>query len=490
MELSKRRPLVETTKHQWDQIQYQLETIVGKDHVLTSEADRLGYGVDYFWLPRMLVDRGVSVPLPDIVVQPKSVEEVAEVVKFANQYRIPVIPFGGGSGSQGGIMPVYGGITIDLKALDKVLEINKVSQTVKAQAGINGYRLEQALNEAGFTLPHYAASVHSATLGGYLACRGSGVLSTKYGKAEDMVLSMQIVLPQGEIIRTLPVPNHAAGPGFMQLFVGAEGSFGIITEATMQIERTPDVRRFRAYLFKDLHSGMEAGRRIMLNRLEPCVIRLYDENSTSTRIKKILDIDVQGAYMVIGFDGFEDIVECQEKHTTEIIHEYEVEDLGGDLGQRWWEHRYDFYFPPKTLDFPWMFGTMDTLVTFDKIEDLYWTKKRAIEESYAHWNVEYIAHFSHWYDWGAMVYDRFIIKEPPQDPDAALHLHNEVWDLAVNKSLECGGIINEHHGVGLKLARHVRKQYGNAFQVLEALKTGLDPYNLLNPGKMGFGPAI
>ncbi|MEJ2708800.1 MAG: FAD-binding oxidoreductase [Anaerolineales bacterium] len=476
------------TKHHWDQIQTELEGIVGRENVLTTEAERFGYGVDYFWIPRMLVDRGEPLPLPDMVVKPGTVEQVSHVVKLANTYHIPVIPFGGGSGSQGGIMPLYGGITVDLKRLDKILEINATDQTVTAQAGINGYRLEQALNREGFTLAHYPASVHSATLGGYLACRGSGVLSTKYGKAEDMVLSIEAVLPNGNIIRTLPVPNHAAGPGILQLFVGAEGSYGILTEATMQIERQPEVRRFKAFLFPDLHSGLEAGRRIMLERLEPCVIRLYDEPSTQTRIKRILDIDVKGAYMVIGFDGWEKIVEAQEKRAFNIISEYGAEDLGQELGQRWWDHRYDFYFPPKVLDFPWMFGTMDTLATYDKIENLYWTKKQAIEENYAEWDVQYIAHFSHWYPWGVMVYDRFIIEQPPQDAQAALRLHNEIWDLAVEQSLACGGIINEHHGVGLKLARHVRKQYGPAFQVLETMKTGLDPYNILNPGKMGFGP--
>ena len=262
--------------------------LIGKDNVLSSEMDRLAYGVDYFWVPRMLIDRGESVPLPDIVVKPGTVDEVSAIVKLANIYRLPVIPFGGESGSQGGIMPVYGGITVDLKRLDKVIEIDEISQTVTAQAGINGYRLEQALNQQGFTLPHYAASVHSATLGGYLAPRGSGVLSTKYGKAEDMTLSLQVVLPNGDLIRTLPVPNHASGPGILQLFVGAEGSYGIITEATMQIEQMPEERQFQAFLFPDLHSGLEAGRKIMLDRLDPCVIRLYDEPSTQTRIKKIL----------------------------------------------------------------------------------------------------------------------------------------------------------------------------------------------------------
>lgn len=478
------------SEHLMDQIAVELEALVGKEYVLSDWVDRLAYSVDYFWVARMLVDRGRDVPLPDLVVQPDQVEQVSAIVKLANQYHLPLIAFGGGSGSQGGIMPVYGGITVDLKRLNRILEINATSQTVTAQAGINGYRLEQTLNEAGFTLPHYAASVHSATLGGYLAPRGSGVLSTKYGKAEDMVLSLQVVLPNGDIIRTLPVPNHAAGPGILQLFVGAEGSYGIITEATMQIERLPQERRFQAFLFPDLHRGLEVGRKIMLDRLEPCVIRLYDEPSTRTRIKRILDLDLEGAYMVFGFDGWPEIVDAQERRALEYCHAHGAQSLGSELGQHWWDHRYDFYFPPKTLDFPWMFGTMDTLCTYDKIENLYWTKKSRLEERYADWNLRFIGHFSHWYAWGVMLYDRFIIEEPPQDPEQALRLHNEIWDLAVKISLECGGIINEHHGVGLKLARHVRRQYGSAFQVLEVLKNGLDPYHVMNPGKMGFGPTI
>ena len=115
------------------------------------------------------------------------------------------------------------------------------------------------------------------------------------------------------------MPNHAAGPGILQLFVGAEGSFGIITEATMRIERMPEVRRFRSYLFPDMHAGLEAGRNIMLDRLQPLVIRLYDERSTIKTVKRVLGADVtEGAYMVIGFDGFEDIVAAQEKSLRDL----------------------------------------------------------------------------------------------------------------------------------------------------------------------------
>ena len=474
---------------QFKMILHELSAIVGSEYVITPEADRTIYGVDYYWLPRMMIDRGELPPLPDVIVQPGNVEEISAVVKVANIYHIPVVPWGGGSGSQGGIMPMYGGIMLDLKRLNKIITIDDISGTVTAQAGINGFDLENALNEAGWTLPHYPASVHSATLGGYLACRGSGTVSTKYGKAEDMVVSMEVVLPNGDIMRTLPVPNHAAGPGILQLFVGAEGCFGIITECTMRLERLPEVRRFRSFLFPDMHAGLEAGRNIMLDRLLPLVIRLYDERSTIKTVQRVLGQDVdQGSYMVIGFDGWEDVVAAQERRAFAICEQYGAEDLGPEAGQSWWEHRYDFYFPPKVLDFPWMFGTMDTVCTYDKLETLYWAKKNALEEQYKEWGLFYYAHFSHWYLWGVMAYDRFIIENPPEDPKEAHDLHDEVWDLAVKVNLEYGGVINEHHGVGLKLARHVRKQYGPAFQVMEGLKNSLDPFNLLNPGKMGFGP--
>jgi alkyldihydroxyacetonephosphate synthase len=219
------------------------------------------------------------------------------------------------------------------------------------------------------------------------------------------------------------------------------------------------------------------------------VIRLYDESSTIKTVRRVLGIDVDhGSYMVIGFDGWRDIVEVQERRAFAICKECGAEDLGEELGRHWWEHRYDFYFPPKTLDLPWMFGTLDTVCTFEKLEPLYWAKKKVLEERYKDWDLFYYAHFSHWYPWGVMAYDRFIIENPPPDPTEAVALHNEVWDQAIKTNLEYGAVLNEHHGVGLKLARHVSGQYGPAFQVFEGLKQTLDPHNVMNPGKMGFGP--
>lgn len=463
--------------------------IVGRDHTFTSASDRLSYSLDTYWAPRALLDLGAEPDLPDVVVAPGSVEEVVELIKLANIYRIPVIPFGGGSGSQGAILPVYGGMVIDLKRLKRIIDIDEVSGTVTVQAGIVGYDLEAALNARGWTFPHYPASVHAATIGGSLACRGSGTVSTKYGKAEDLVLSVEVVLPNGDVMRTLPVPNHAAGPGILQNFVGAEGIFGIVTEATLRITPLPKTRRFTAFLFPDLASGMEAGRRIMHADLRPCVMRLYDEVSTIKTVKHVLDLDVsKGAYLVIGFDGFEDIVDVCERRAIEICREFSAAPLGAEAGMKWWDNRYNFYYPPKALDVPWMFGTLDTVTTYNNIMKLYTNKRERLTQAFAEYDLYYYAHFSHWFPWGVMVYDRFVIEKPPQDKEEAIRLHDAVWNMSTAINLEFGGVLNEHHGVGLKLARHVRRQYGAGFQVIEAIKDAVDPHHLMNPGKMGFGP--
>jgi len=170
-----------------------------------------------------------------------------------------------------------------------------------------------------------------------------------------------------------------------------------------------------------------------------------------------------------------------------ICAELGARDLGRESGEHWWEHRYDFYYPPLGLSLPKMYGTVETVCTFTNIEKLYYAKKAAIEAGFAEWQTRYIAHFSHWFPWGVMVYDRFIIEEPPQDAHEALRLHNRIWTVAARTSLAHGAMLNEHHGIGLKLGRLMREQYGAAWPTLEAIKHTLDPRGIMNPGKLGFG---
>lgn len=474
-----------TSNYVYAMVRSELADAVGAEHVSTSAADRLAHSIDYYWIPEMWHDRGRENPKPEFVVHPGSADEVARVLRIANNYRIPVTPWGGGSGSQGGALPMYRGIILDTKRMNRVLSIDRESLTVTAETGIIAQHLEWALEKQGFSTMHLPASIACATIGGFLAHRGTGVLSTKYGKIEDMVMSLEVVTPQGEVINTLPVPRHASGPDLTQLFLGSEGTLGVMTKVTLKIHPIPEARRFHAFLFRTMHDAMSAGAEIMRSRLRPCVIRLYDEASTSRLIKRVLEIDRQGAYMVFGFDGPAAMVDLELEQACRICRgQAGAEDLGSKLGEAWWDHRYKFFYPPYMFHLPQAFGTLDTVATFANIEKVYWAMKNVVAENFP--EATFIGHFSHWYEWGCMLYARFIVEDPPQDPDEATAYYNRIWNMAIRAAIREGGVINEHHGVGLKLGRLMKELYGPAFSVLTGVKQTMDPNNIMNPGKMGF----
>lgn len=184
-----------------------LEDIVGVDNVSAAHDVPIDVSIDQYWLTHMWREKGEAIPKPTFLVRPASTEEVSRIMRVCTTYRIPVIPRGGGSGTQGGASTPYGGLVLDTTRMDRIFDIDETSLVLDAQPGINGRVLEDALNERGLMLAHYPSSVDISTLGGYLAARGSGVMSTKYGKAEDLVLSLEVVLPNGEVLDTLATPN-------------------------------------------------------------------------------------------------------------------------------------------------------------------------------------------------------------------------------------------------------------------------------------------
>ena len=295
---------------------------------------------------------------------------------------------------------------------------------------------------------------------------------------------MEVVLPNGDIIYTSATPKHAAGPDLHQIFIGSEGTLGVITKAQIRIFEQPEVRRFRGFLFKDMTSAFNASREV-LQKFKPSVMRLYDEAETASLIKKIVGVSKPGAFMNIAYEGVKELVDVEEKILLDTFSKYGAEDLGSEYGEKWWNEKITFFYPGHMMDIPQMFGTMDTIAPYDKIEKIYWAMKSAIETKYPF--ARFIAHFSHWYEWGAMMYDRFIIdgEYVPEDPVEAMRLHNEIWTLGIRTALANGGVVNDHHGVGIKLGRMMKEQYGPAMQVFEGIKRSLDPNGIMNPYKLG-----
>ena len=204
----------------------QLETIVGKQNVATSIADLICYSHDIMPPAFKWVRRDDLPYLPHMVIFPGSTQEVSEIVKVAAYNRIPVIPAAGTSGTIGGILPVHGGIIVDMKRMNKLVDFDPYSRTVTVQTGMLGQDYEDQLNMRGFIGGHYPQSIRCSAVGGWIGPRGVGTFSTKYGKIEDIVQSLEVVMADGSIVRTKNAPRSSCGPDLDQVFIGSEGTLG------------------------------------------------------------------------------------------------------------------------------------------------------------------------------------------------------------------------------------------------------------------------
>jgi alkyldihydroxyacetonephosphate synthase len=459
-----------------------LTSALGDGAVITAPSALDAYTADTYWPALHAKAAGTPIARPDVVVRPRTEEDVATVVAIADELRVPVVPWGGGSGTQGGALAINGGIVIDLRSLDEIVEIDETSLTVTVQAGKNGRELEAELNARGLMLPHYPASVEWATVGGYIAARGSGVLSTRYGKIEDLVLSLRVATPATGLMETLAVPRHAMGPELTQLFVGSEGTLGVITRATLQLVPLPAERRFAAVAFPTVAAGIDALRRTLQLGHRPSVIRMYDEEATRLTFAPVVGEDLSGVYTVLAFEGEAEAAALEERRTLAIAAEAGAQVLDPAIGRRWWDRRYDFYHPPHQPELPAIWGTLDVVATYARIQAVYDALHAAVREPYRDTGLQLRMHFSHWYAWGTMIYGRFVV--PDGGPDA-LALHDRIWEDGMTAALEAGAIINDHHGVGIKLGPFMRRQHGAALDGIRRIKTALDPHDVMNPGKLG-----
>lgn len=466
-------------------VENELIEAIGRQKVSTSLIDRQVYSRDNLVVWNCpLPDGEWEPPLADFVVWPETTAEVAEVIRIANTHKVPVTPLCGGAQGSGSTLPLFGGIALDVKGLKRIVALDTANHTVTVQTGLICHELEAALNTHGYTLNHLPQSQHVSGIGGFLAARSAGVVSTKYGKISEMVLGMEVVLPTGEIMRTKPVPNSAAGPNFNHLFMGSEGTLGVITEATFRIRPLPETRRFQGLLFADLPTAMHAARLIMRRGLWPAAMRISDEVET-----QFFHHHDHGAQMTLMFDGFEELCALELKETMQIAATLKGDDLGETPAREWWEKkRFSVAFPSS--DHP-LFGTpfpgftrvsgcIDSAGSFDYLVAV----QRGLQKILEPLNMFLAAHFSHFYPTGGMIYPTFI-GQLMQGPDLP-RTYNEIWRQGIELSHKLGGTINHHHGIGLNLGRFMKLELGEAgLENFRRIKRAMDPHNIMNPGKLG-----
>jgi alkyldihydroxyacetonephosphate synthase len=463
-----------------------LTRIAGAENVLAQPEARKEYAHDQWWYAIAAANAGQAISRPDAAVRPQTTEQVAAVVKLANDMNIPITPWGGGSGVQGAANADRGGIVVDLRGMQRLRHLDEQSLVAVIEAGKACRDFEADMNVRGLSFTHYPASTEWATIGGSIGARGSGVLSSKYGKIEEHVLSVEFVTPTGEIVHTPSVPRHAAGPEITQLLVGAEGTLGIVTAAAVKLHHLPKKRVFGAYTFPTLRAGIEAGRLIMTTGLKPAVVRLYDQHAASHSLARAIETPLDQTTLVLMFDGeFPELVELEAEMAFRLCREQGGTALPHGVGETWWEKRYVFYYPPYAPELPSIWGTVDVVADFEHIEDVYHATTAAMQNACPpEFNLSLNTHLSHWYEWGSMIYARMKIPTGPDDLVEAKELHDAIFRAGVEAALNAGAVLNDHHGVGMRLAPYMQAQYGVGMETLRRIKQAMDPKDILCPGKL------
>ncbi len=459
-----------------------LRAALGDGAVSVDPDDLDAHAHDWWPLALLRRRRGQAVTLPAAVVRPSSVEDVAAVLRWAQETRTPVVPFGGGSGVSGGAQAIGGAIALDTRRLDHV-EIDELALTVTAQAGVGGSALEETLAARGYTLGHFPQSIDISTVGGWVAARSAGQKSARYGRLEEMIRGLEVVLPGGRVVRTRVVPATAAGPDVGRFFVGSEGTLGVITEATLAIRPAPRVVAHGAYAFPSFPDGLEAVRRVAREELRPAVMRLYDEADVGIAFRDAPDRP-DGALMVLRFEG-DALADHEERAVRDVVEGAGARDLGPALAERWWEHRNDAVHTFRQIMLEELLGpaaAVDTMEVAGRwpVNGLYESVRTALG---AHADVVG-CHSSHPYPQGACLYFTFVFLGSRDDGEVEAR-YRGAWAGAASAALAAGGTMTHHHGVGLLKAPWLPEELGEGFEVLRAVKGALDPEGIMNPGKLG-----
>ncbi|MDQ6838533.1 MAG: FAD-binding oxidoreductase [Actinomycetota bacterium] len=472
--------------------------------VHTEDEIRVEAGRDWWPLAVSWAVNGEVPALPAVVARPGSAAEVAAVINVCREAQVPVTPAAGRSGVCGGAVPVFGGVALDLCGLNGIIAVDDVSLVVDVAAGTFGDHLEAQLRQHGLTLGHWPQSIAMSTVGGWLACRSAGQYSTRYGKIEDMIVGLEVALTDGRVIRTGGAgPRSASGPDLNQVFVGSEGTLGVITQARLRVHPMPEAERRAAYSFHTFAAGLEACRHILRRGATPAVLRLYDGPES----RRSFDVDDRCVLLALD-EGDPVLVDA----TMAVVADECISGQAASgqaasgegtsaqvadpaLVERWLAHRNEVTSLEALAHGGVVADTIEIAAPWRVLAELYDEAVAALGALPA--TIAASAHQSHAYTDGACLYFTFAgvakgADAPAWSPGRADEYYRQAWDAVLAVTLACGGSLSHHHGVGLNRGRHLPAALGTGFAVLARLKAALDPDGILNPGKLGltspFGP--
>ena len=451
----------------------------------TSIQRRAAAGRDWWPISVAWAAAGLVPALPAAVAVPATAGEVAAVLAVCHDAGVPVTPCAGRSGVCGGSVPVFGGVSLDLTALAGLVAVDDHDLLVDVAAGTWGDAAEDELRrDHGLTIGHWPQSMAISTVGGWLACRGAGQYSTRYGKIEDIVAGLEVALADGRVVRTgTGAPRAAVGPDLTQLFVGSEGTLGVITEARLRVHPVPPAERRAAWGFDSFAAGLDACRRILRRAATPAVLRLYDATESARHFP-----GVTTPVLIVVDEGDEVIVEATMRVVTEEC--AGAAPLDAELAGHWLEHRNEVPSLQSLAAAGIVADTIEVAASWRALPDLYADAVAAVAALPPTLAVS--GHQSHAYPDGACLYFSFGGRPDPApaglpETGPAEAYYRAAWDAVMAVTHRHGGAISHHHGIGINRARHLREARGAAFDVLATIKAALDPRAILNPGKLGLG---
>jgi alkyldihydroxyacetonephosphate synthase len=465
---------------------------------------------------------------PTCVVWPECRQDVERVVNYCHDERVPLIPYGAGSGVCGSGTPLEGGVILDMKRMNRILKIDPKDMALEAEPGIIGLLLEEELQRKGFTLGHYPSSIACSTLGGYVATRSAGQYSSKYGKIEDMVTGLEVVTPGQGIIRTGVFGEAGAMDPWSQLLMGSEGTLGVVTKVRVRIHKAPKTMEFRGYGFKNLRSAL-AFMQEMMQHSRPAVLRLYDPfdsfvagshretdsgedlellaarraDPILSRLVQLLSGELEGrglalalrrpellnrlsswvpvpCLLVVGDEGTKHGVGETMVLAKRLAKAHKGKDLGAGPGLAWYKRRYAVSYKQSKIFMRGAFvDTMEVATTWDRVLPLYKGLVKTLGSK-----VFIMAHFSHAYPDGCSIYFTFVGHRGSHREQE--RLYSQVWREGLETVHRMGGTISHHHGVGASKMMMMEQEVPGGKEFFHAAKGLLDPHGILNPAKLYF----
>jgi alkyldihydroxyacetonephosphate synthase len=476
------------------------------DQITAIEDQRLlhSYGKSYPDL--FYVRKGIVRRPPDLVVYPESHDEVEAVVALAHEHGVCLVPFGGGTNIVGGINPedpVRMVATLDMARMNRLLSLDPESNTAVIEAGALGPKLEEDLQARGYSLGHYPDSFEYSTLGGWLATRSAGMQSDAYGKIEHMLVSVKLVTPAGTLT-TRNTPASSAGPDLNRLVTGSEGVLGVITEAAMRVHKNPAAGDYRGVLFRNFEEAIAAVQELIESDRRPSLIRLQDSAETelasnmkpaTTGVKGFIQaqfkkfLKVRGyrhpAIMIVGLEGDADRVNAAGKDVRRILKRHHGFDLGHEVGEVWQKDKFNLpYIRDFVMDRGIMCDVAETAAAWSDVLPLYKKVVAVMKEKFAQDGTPGFigCHLSHTYTTGACLYFTYACA---QKAGAELEQYYGFKKLITETFLANNATLTHHHAVGREHRPWMEEEISKTgVAALKALKAGLDPAGIMNPGKL------